>query len=158
MGPSLHTRTARNIVFPRAANRIKFALLPQGVCRLSLRERAPFRGAKGDTRPAPKPSFCRDSYIFSMMNAIDALEAVALSFPWPLLWLGACLGHAFILTVGLNALYAWPLPRSVLKVTRKIDVLFILSAPLIFFISLDVLGARQLEWHDFSARLLLAPY
>jgi predicted MPP superfamily phosphohydrolase len=93
-----------------------------------------------------------------MMNAIEALESVALSVPWPLLWLGACLGHAFLMTVGLNALYAWPLPRAVLKLTRKLDILIILAAPLIFFFALDVLGSRQLSWREPGVRRLLAPY
>jgi predicted MPP superfamily phosphohydrolase len=93
-----------------------------------------------------------------MMTLIDALETAANAIPWPLLWFGACLGHAFLMTISLNALYAWPLPRSVLKLTRKLDILIILAAPLIFAVALDVFGSQELSWHAFGPRLLLAPY
>ncbi len=93
-----------------------------------------------------------------MSGVIDVLKWIGDAIPWPMLWLGACLGHAFWMTVGLNALYAWPLPRRVLKVTRKVDILLILSAPLLFTISLDLFDTRRLFWHESGLRPLLAPY
>jgi hypothetical protein len=50
------------------------------------------------------------------------LESVSLSIPVPLMLLGACIGHGFMMIVGLNVLYAWPLPHRVLKYTRKVDL------------------------------------
>ncbi len=63
--------------------------------------------------------------------------------PW-LLWLGACLGHGFLMTTGLNVLYAWPLPHGLLKITRKIDVLLILGGPVLFYMALDLPGSVHL--------------
>lgn len=78
--------------------------------------------------------------------------------PWPLLWLGACMGHAFFMTVTLNVLYSFPLPRVILRVTRKLDVLFILAAPIIFAYAIDVFGSQELGWQTSGPRRLLAPY
>ena len=80
------------------------------------------------------------------------------SSPRPIVWIGACLGHAFGMTIALNVLYAYPLPRPILKFTRKIDILIILAGPLIFSISLDPFHAGGLAWHGFGVRQLLAPY
>src|SRR3981081_2714953 len=77
--------------------------------------------------------------------------------PW-LLWLGACIGHGFLMTTGLNILYAWPLPHGLLKVTRKIDILVILLGPVLFFFTLDLLGSGQLTWHGGAWRKVLASY
>ena len=93
-----------------------------------------------------------------MSSIIHAMESFSASIPWPVLWIGACLGHAFWMTVGLNVLYAYPLPRPILKFTRKIDILIILAGPLIFSISLDPFHAGGLAWHGFGVRQLLAPY
>ena len=92
-------------------------------------------------------------YILSMMNTIADVSS---RIPWPLLGLGACLGHAFLMTVSLNVLYSAPLPRSVLRITRKLDILVILAAPIIFFIALDPLHAAQLAVD--GPRSLLTPY
>ncbi len=106
-----------------------------------------------------KHSNLPDSYISKMTTAIDAMKFASDAIPWPLLWLGACLGHAFLMTVGLNALYAWPLPRQLLRITRKVDILLILSAPLIFFLALDVLDERRLAWDEGTGpRRLLSVY
>jgi predicted MPP superfamily phosphohydrolase len=82
-----------------------------------------------------------------MTSAVQAIEAVSASIPWPLLWLGACLGHAFYMTVSLNCIYALALPRQLLKPLRKIDILIILAGPILFGVILDVFGARELPWH-----------
>jgi predicted MPP superfamily phosphohydrolase len=50
------------------------------------------------------------------------------------------------MTVGLNVLYAWPLPYRVLRFTRKLDVLLIVAAPLLFTYALDILWTRALSW------------
>ena len=44
------------------------------------------------------------------------------------LLVGACVGHTFLFVVGLNVLYAYPLPHQVLKVTRKVDMLLVLRS------------------------------
>ncbi len=77
--------------------------------------------------------------------------------PW-FLWLGACIGHGFLMTTGLNVLYAWPLPHGVLKVTRKIDLLVILLGPVLFFFALDLLHGRQLLGQGGNWRIYIAPY
>src|ERR1700756_551335 len=95
------------------------------------------------------------------MNAehlVAILEALSASIPPWLLWLGACVGHGFLMTTGLNVLYAWPLPHGVLKVTRKIDVLIILLGPVLFFFALDLLHGRQLLWEGGNWRRYIAPY
>ncbi len=60
--------------------------------------------------------------------------------PW-LLWLGACVGHGFLMTTGLNVLYAWALPHGLLKITRKIDLLTILLGRVLFFLAMDMTGS-----------------
>ncbi len=49
-----------------------------------------------------------------------------------LLWLTACAGHTLFWVTSLNVLYGWPLPHSLLRITRKVDILAILSGPLLF--------------------------
>ena len=71
-------------------------------------------------------------------HLVAFLQALAVSVPPWLLWLGACVGHGFLMTTGLNVLYAWPLPHSVLRVTRKVDILVILSGPALFVYALDL--------------------
>jgi predicted MPP superfamily phosphohydrolase len=88
----------------------------------------------------------------------DALRTWSAWAPTWLLFVGACLGHAFLWTVALNLLYGNPLPRWVLKFTRKIDILFILSAPLIFWYALDLGDTSRLQWSATGPRLWLAPY
>src|SRR5438067_3696998 len=75
-----------------------------------------------------------------------------------LLLLGACVGHGFLMTTGLNVLYAWPLPHGLLKITRKIDILVILGGPLLFVYAMDLTGCQQLRWESGSLRYFLAPY
>jgi uncharacterized protein len=77
--------------------------------------------------------------------------------PW-FLWSGACVGHGFLMTTGLNVLYAWPLPHALLKVTRKIDILMIFFGPVLFFFAMDLFGSRQLSWEAGTLRSWLAPY
>ena len=94
-----------------------------------------------------------------MFSALtDALQAVAAWLPTWCLYVGDCLGHAYLWTVALNLFYGNPLPRWLLKFTRKIDILFILSAPAIFWLALDLGGTGQLEWSSGSMRTWLAPY
>src|SRR5262245_17701822 len=93
-----------------------------------------------------------------MSHPVELLKSLSDAMPLPLLWIGACLGHAFWMTVGLNVLYAWPLHHTLLKFVRKIDILIILCGPLIFLYALDALGDGRLEWYEPSVRQLLAPY
>lgn len=88
----------------------------------------------------------------------EGLRALADLPPTWLVYLGACLGHAYLWTIGLNLLYGNALPHWVLKFTRKVDILFILSAPAIFWFALDLLGDGQLLWTPDSPRFWLAPY
>lgn len=67
------------------------------------------------------------------------------------LWLTAVVGHGFLLTTGLNVLYARPLPHLLLKFTRKVDLLVIFLGPLAFFWLLDPLGRGALPWEGFWA-------
>lgn len=84
-------------------------------------------------------------------------EFSAIIPPW-LLWIGACIGHGFLMTTGLNVLYAWALPHSLLKITRKIDMLMILLGPPLFFLAMDMTGAQKLSWGTRTPASLLAPY
>jgi predicted MPP superfamily phosphohydrolase len=98
-------------------------------------------------------------YIFWMLgDAAAAMRTLADMLPVWLLYVGACLGHAFLLTIALNVIYGNALPRRVLKVTRKIDILVILGGPLLFLYALDLLGSRQLSWDFGTLRGWLAPY
>src|SRR5436309_2625357 len=89
---------------------------------------------------------------------VHFFQSLSASLPSWLLLLRACIGHGFLMTVGLNVLYAWPLPHSVLKVTRKLDILIILTGPALFFYAMDLGGSGQLTWTPRSLRFLLAPY
>jgi predicted MPP superfamily phosphohydrolase len=86
------------------------------------------------------------------------LESLSLSMPPLLLLLGACVGHAYLMIVGLNVLYAWPLPHGVLKYTRKIDLLIIAAGPALFLYALDLLGTQRLSWDPGTLRFYLSPY
>src|SRR5687768_5147831 len=89
---------------------------------------------------------------------VDGLRSIAEWLPTWLLFVGACLGHAYLWTVALNILYGNPLPHWILKFTRKIDILFILSAPASFWFALDLTGSHQLDWTPGTLRFWLAPY
>jgi predicted MPP superfamily phosphohydrolase len=86
------------------------------------------------------------------------LEFVSQSVPPWLLLIGACVGHGFLMIVGLNVLYAWPLPHAVLKYTRKVDLLIIVAGPVLFAYALDIFDTRQLSWEPGDLRFYLAPY
>src|SRR5262245_33056013 len=88
----------------------------------------------------------------------EGLRALTDLPPTWLLYVGACLGHAYVWTVALNVLYGNALPHWVLKFTRKVDILFILSAPIIFWIALDMWGDGRLQWSGRGVRALLATY
>ncbi|MFO0865370.1 MAG: metallophosphoesterase [Gemmataceae bacterium] len=75
-----------------------------------------------------------------------------------LLWLGACLGHAFWMTVSLNVIYSYALPRRFLKALRKVDFVIILAGPVVFGFSLNVMGEAGLVWEGIGPRRWLAPY
>lgn len=109
---------------------------------------------------AQPQSGTRRSYIAPMPLAslADGLRTLADLPPTWLLYVGACLGHAYLWTIGLNIVYGNPLPHWLLRVTRKIDILFILSAPAIFWLALDLSGASQLDWTGSGLRFWLAPY
>jgi predicted MPP superfamily phosphohydrolase len=88
----------------------------------------------------------------------QAIQSSFVSMPVWLVLVGACLGHAFLMTVGLNVIYGNPLPRAVLKYTRKVDILIILCGPLVFAYALDLFGSQQLGWDAGIVRRVLAPY
>src|SRR5262249_51523010 len=60
--------------------------------------------------------------------------------------------------VGLNVLYAWPLPHSVLRFTRKLDVLVILSGPVLFWFAMGLDNGRGVSWSSGGRGFLLTPY
>src|SRR5579864_5361030 len=86
------------------------------------------------------------------------LETVSLSVPPLLLLFGACVGHGFLMIIGLNVLYARRLPHRLLKYTRKIDLLIIFSGPVLFAYALDLFGTQRLSWEPGTLRFFLAPY
>lgn len=88
----------------------------------------------------------------------EFLVSISTALPAGVLLLGASLGHAYLMTVGLNVLYAWPLPHGLLRITRKLDVVVILLGPLLFSYALDMTGSQQLLWSAGSPRFYLAPY
>jgi predicted MPP superfamily phosphohydrolase len=91
-------------------------------------------------------------------HLVAFLHALSSSLsPW-FLWLGACVGHGFLMTTGLNVLYAWPLPHGLLKVTRKIDILAIFLGPALFTYAMDLFGSQELSWDEGTVRAWLAPY
>jgi predicted MPP superfamily phosphohydrolase len=89
---------------------------------------------------------------------LDFLRAVSDPLPLWLLWLGSVIGHGFLMTTGLNVLYAWPLPYRLLKVTRKIDILSVLAGPFLFLVALEPWGQAGLDWYGGNLRSHLAPY
>ena len=89
-----------------------------------------------------------------MFGLAAFMEGISRPIPWPLLWLGACLGHAFWMTIGLNVLYAWPLPHKVLRFTRKTDIILIGFGPILFLAALDPLSTWHLDWSHFGTRIL----
>lgn len=86
------------------------------------------------------------------------LQVFAEALPTWLLYTGACLGHAYLWTVGLNLLYGNALPRWVHRFTRKFDILCILAGPALFWFALDLTGASSLDWTHGGVRSWLAPY
>ncbi len=89
----------------------------------------------------------------------DDLAAFRAWIPGWLVYLGACLGHAYLWTVALNLLYGNPIPKWILKFTRKIDILFILSGPLIFWYAFREGDTHGLAtWHFGGPRGWLAGY
>jgi predicted MPP superfamily phosphohydrolase len=85
-------------------------------------------------------------------------HAVADALPWWLLLLGASVGHGYLFIITLNVFYAWPLPHELLKYTRKIDLLIIMSGPIFFALAIDVFGEQQLSWEAGHWRAYLAGY
>ena len=83
-----------------------------------------------------------------------------LSDPVPLwlLWLAAVIGHGFLATTSLNLLYSYPLPRKLLKFTRKIDILIVLAGPFLFAWALQPWGGASLDWDSDSLRRYISPY
>jgi hypothetical protein len=87
-----------------------------------------------------------------------AFRSVLDAVPAPLLWLAAWVGHGYLLMVGLNVLYAHPLPHKLLKVMRKVDLLTIVAGLPLFWYALDLHDTGQLPWEADGPRFLLAPY
>ena len=90
----------------------------------------------------------------SVEQIVHFFQELSASLPPWLLWLGACIGHGFLMTTGLNVLYAWPLPHSLLKITRKIDLLLIMLGPVLLFLALDVTGSGSAS----ALAAILSPY
>jgi hypothetical protein len=59
-------------------------------------------------------------------------QSVADALPAWVLLLGASVGHGYLFIVALNVFYAWPLPHELMKYTRKVDLLIVMSGPLLF--------------------------
>jgi predicted MPP superfamily phosphohydrolase len=96
-----------------------------------------------------------------MMSVADVgefLRELSLLVPSWLLLTAACVGHGYLMIVGLNILYAWPMPHQLLKVTRKLDLLIIMAGPIVFGFALDLGGMSRLGWDAEGVRAYLAPY
>ncbi|MFO0969422.1 MAG: metallophosphoesterase [Gemmataceae bacterium] len=89
---------------------------------------------------------------------VDLLRDLSDPLPVWLLWLGAVIGHGFLMTTALNVLYAWPLPHRLLRFTRKIDILIVLAGPVLFLIAVAPWGQAGLDWYGSGVRFYLAPY
>jgi uncharacterized protein len=85
-------------------------------------------------------------------------QSVAAAVPWWLLWIGASVGHGFLFIIALNVFYSWPWPKSLMKYTRKIDLMIVAAGPLLFALALDVLDSRELHWSLSHWRGYLAGY
>lgn len=68
---------------------------------------------------------------------LDYSFTVSNPLTW-LLFLAGLVGHTFFLTTSLNVLYAWPLPKKLLKITRKVDILLVLAGPVLFWFVLGL--------------------
>jgi predicted MPP superfamily phosphohydrolase len=88
----------------------------------------------------------------------DALHPLAQPFPLLLLYAAACVGHGFLWIVALNVFYSYPISHHVLKYTRKADILFVLTGPLIFGYALDIFDTARLTWEHGTVRGFLAHY
>jgi len=88
----------------------------------------------------------------------EYFEGVANSIPWWLLVLGASVGHGYLFIVALNVFYARPLPRELMRYTRKIDLMIVALGPLLFCIAVDVLDTQQLVWSLDHWRAYLSAY
>jgi len=88
----------------------------------------------------------------------DSLQAIANAVPWWLLIIGASIGHGYMLIVALNLFYAWPLPRGLMKYTRKLDLILAAAGPILFAIAVDPLDSQQLSWASGHWRSYLAGY
>ncbi len=85
------------------------------------------------------------------------LQSVERSLPWWLLLPGAFVGHGYLFIVALNVFYALPLPRKLLKYTRKADLLIVFAGPVLFAILLDVFDTQRLSWNG-SVPTFLSAY
>ena len=89
----------------------------------------------------------------------DALSPFLQSWPGVVVFfLAACAGHTFFMVTGLNILYAWPLPHTVLRFTRKLDVLVILASPVLFCYAMGLDNGQGVNWSSDGRGLLLTPY
>src|SRR5262249_16726519 len=60
--------------------------------------------------------------------------------------------------VGLNVLYAWPLPHWLLRYTRKIDIVIIFAGPLLFAYALGFFDGGGPSWAPGHRGYFLMPY
>lgn len=85
-------------------------------------------------------------------------QSVADALPWWVLLLGACVGHGYLFIVALNVFYAWPLPHQLMKYTRKLDLLIVMTGPALFALSLDLLDTQKLSWDLRDWRAYMSGY
>jgi len=88
-----------------------------------------------------------------------AMTELQVSLPLGIvLFLAACTGHTLLMVVGLNVLYAWPLPHGVLRYTRKLDILVILLGPVLFWYALGFHDGSGISFETGARRALVTPY
>jgi predicted MPP superfamily phosphohydrolase len=85
-------------------------------------------------------------------------QSVADALPAWVLLLGASVGHGYLFIVALNVFYAWPLPHELMKYTRKVDLLIVMSGPLLFAVALDLFDTQRLSWQAGHWRAYLSGY
>ncbi len=96
--------------------------------------------------------------IFATDGVLPFLQSWANFFPTWFLYVGACVGHGFWMIVALNLYYSYPLPHRLLKFTRRVDLLIILSGPIFFAYAFDLFNSQQLTWEAGTFQFYLEIY
>lgn len=83
-----------------------------------------------------------------METVLEAIPTLAQRVPLPLIYLGACIGHAYLLVLGINFLYSFRAPHWLLHNLRRFDLVVILGGPIWFALLLGFPFGRWADWSD----------